>query len=38
MNHEYVDDGSVEEELLGFFGGNLDDGLIYDFISATVWK
>lgn len=37
MDDEYVG-GSAEEVLLGFFGGNLVDGLAYDFISATVWK
>jgi hypothetical protein len=36
VEDEYV--GGSAEELLGFFGGNLVDGLAYDFISATVWK
>ena len=38
MDDEYVG-GSKEVLLLpGFLGGNLVDGLVYDFISATVWK
>ena len=35
MDDEYA--GGSAEELLGFFGGNLVDGLAYDFISDTVW-
>ena len=39
-------DWTVEDEyvccrsagVLGFFDGNLVDGLAYDFISATVWN
>jgi hypothetical protein len=37
VNDEYVGE-SAEEVPPGFFGGNLVDGLAYDFISATVWK
>ena len=38
MVDEYVGGSKEVLLLLGFLGGNLVDGLVYDFISATVWK